>query len=146
MIEECVKRTESPDQNDALFSRKSSHSYSSRGRNQFYGGNRYNNNPRDNGAHNQRRSNRPSQMQGVKCFKCQKFGHIVKNCPLNKRPNESNITEEKEQVQSGNDGIALTSMPNVKAGNDQWFIDSGAAKHMTFQRNIITDYKKYKEL
>ena len=97
MIEECVKRTESPDQNDALFSRKSSHSYSSRGRNQFYGGNRYNNNPRDNGARNQRRSNRPSQMQGVKCFKCQKFGHIVKNCPLNKRPNESNITEEKSK-------------------------------------------------
>ena len=36
-------------------------------------------------------------------------------------------------------------MSNVKAGNDQWFIDSGATKHMTFQRNIITDYKKYKE-
>ena len=76
LIEEYVrrkeKRTESPGQNDALFSRKSSHGYSSPGRNQFYGRKRYNSNPQDHGGPNQRRSNQPSQMQEVKCFKCQK--------------------------------------------------------------------------
>ena len=58
----------------------------------------------------------------------EKFGHIVKNYPLNKRLHESNVTEEGKQVQS-----------------DQWFIDGGATKHMTFQKNIVTDYKKYKK-
>ena len=84
-------------------------------------------------------------MRGVKCFKCQKFGHIVRNCPLNKQSNESNITEEGEQIDKGNDGIALTSTSDSKCGNDQWFIDSGATKHMTFQRHIMTDYKKYEK-
>ena len=69
----------------------------------------------------------------------------MKNCPLKKRSNESNFTEEREQVKSGNNGIALTSTSKIKEGNDQWFIDSGSTKHMTFQRNTITDYKKYKE-
>ena len=60
LIEEYMKRkqkqTESPGQNDALFSKKSSHIYSSRGKNQFYDGRRYNNKARD----NPRRSNQLS--------------------------------------------------------------------------------------
>ena len=50
-----------------------------------------------------------------------------------------------EQVPSGNNGIDLTSTSNIKERNDQWFIDRGATKHMAFQRNVINDYKKYKE-
>ena len=134
------KRTESPGQNDALFSKKSNYSF--RGRNHFRGGRQYGNNTRDGGAQNPRR---PNQMRGIKCFKCEKFGHIVKNCPLNKKSHESNITEEGKQAQRENEGIALTSTSTNKGQNDQWFIDSGATKHMTFQRNIITDYKKYDE-
>jgi hypothetical protein len=66
------KRTESPGQNDALFSKKSNYSF--RGRNHFRGGRQYGNNTRDGGAQNPRR---PNQMRGIKCFKCEKFGHIV---------------------------------------------------------------------
>ena len=65
------------------------------------------------------------------------FGH--------KKSHESNITEEGEQAERENEGIALTSTSTNKGQNDQWFIDSGATKHMTFQRNIITNYKKYDE-
>ena len=82
-------------------------------------------------------------MRGLKCFKCEKYGHVVKNSPL-KRVDESNMTEEKEKVQQTNEGIALTTTSSKKE-NNQWFIDSGATKHMTFQRNIITNYKKYEE-
>ncbi|CAB3988288.1 retrovirus-related pol poly from transposon tnt 1-94 [Paramuricea clavata] len=107
LVEEYMKRkekqTESPGQNDALFSRKSNYSF--RGRNhQFRGGRQCGNHTRDSGVHNQRR---PNQMRGIKWFKCEKFGHMVKNCPLNKKSNESNITEEGKQDKRGNEGIAF---------------------------------------
>ena len=54
------------------------------------------------------------------------------------------MTEEKEKVQQMNEGIALTATSSKKE-NNEWFIDSGATKLMTFQRNIITNYKKYEE-
>ena len=53
--------------------------------------------------------------------------------------------QEGEQVPSGNNWIALTSTSNIKERNDQWFIDIRATKHIAFQRNVINDYKKYKE-
>ena len=126
-------------QNDALMSRRDEQP--SRGRNRFRGWRQYGNHSRENNAQNQRRSY--NQMRGLKCFKCEKYGHVVKNSPL-KRVHESNMTEEKEKVEQLNEGIALTTTSSKKE-NNQWFIDSGATKHMTFQRNIITNYKKYEE-
>ena len=130
-VKQKEKQTESPGQNDALFSRKSNHGYSSHGRNQsFMVAEGYNSNLRDHAGQNQRKSNQPSQMQGVNVSNVKNLTTLSKTV-LNKRLNKSNITEEGKQVQSGNDGIAITSTP-VKEGNYQWFIDSRAIKHMTF--------------
>ena len=95
----------------------------------LYGGGRQHGNY---GEQNQRR---PNQMQGIKCFKCEKFGHVLKNCPFNKRSKQPNINEEGEPAEGRNEGIALTSTFTNKGRNDQLFIDSGATKQMTFQRN-----------
>lgn len=40
--------------------------------------------------------------------------------------------------------IALSST-STKRQNEQWFIDSGETTQMTFERNMITDYRKYKQ-
>lgn len=144
LVEEYMKRkdkkTKFPDQQDALFSKKSNYSF--QGKNQSRGSRHHSTMTRDGGEQYQRRSN---QMRGIKCFKCERFGHIVKNCPLNKKPNQSNITEESKQAEGESEGIALSSTSTSKEKNDQWFIDSGATKHMTFQRNIMTDYEKYEK-
>ena len=141
LVEEYTKRKEKQEQqsnknesrNEALFSRRGN--LSGRGRGRYQRGGRYMNKSRLN-------YNRQSPTQEVKCFKCQQVGHIVKNCPLNKKPGQSNIAEEK-QTNEDSDVALNSTLANQKQSN-YWFIDSGATKHMTFRRDLITDYVQYK--
>ncbi len=67
-------------------------------------------------GHNHRHDNRPRIDHGQGTKSIQQDGEIALNC---------------------------TSTNNKKC--DQRFIDSGATKHMTFQRYLIVDYIKYKQ-
>ena len=117
-------------QNEALFSNRGN--FSTRGRNRR--GGRYQG---PNGRNNTRQ-NSGQEPKVVKCFKCQQIGHIVKNCPLNKRSDQSRIAEE-------HDGLALDSTLKKGKPDNHWYIDSGATKHMTHQRDLITDFIEYKQ-
>eukprot|EP00794_Sanderia_malayensis_P009008 gene9008-9970_t len=81
-----------------------------------------------------------------RCYKCNELGHIVKNCPLNKKNAiHSNIAEEcKSEAQSTIEEMALTSSIKYQLSNG-WYVDSGATKHMTFQKDELQDYTAYKE-
>ena len=77
-------------------------------------------------------------MRGPKCFRCSRIGHVVKNCPLNKR-NSVNIAENSERSESQgfeSEDVALSSSTNDC--KSEWFIDSAATKHMTYSRSILT--------
>ena len=85
---------------------------------------------------------------GPKCFKCRKYaGHLAKDCPLNKKNRQSNMIAvskdpeacgEDTAVESHFEEMALTSSEKHQLNNG-WFIDSGASKHMTYDRkNIIS--------
>ena len=79
-------------------------------------------------------------LKGVTCFKCKRDGHMVKNCPLNNKPNtgrrESSNMAELE-------GVALIS--STMNRSDEWFIDSAATKHMTNNRSILENFVEYQQ-
>jgi hypothetical protein len=79
------------------------------------------------------------------------MGHIAKNCPArreeykkrNKRHHVHTVEDEeppakmiKEQIE---DYVLISALSgSVSPGEDTWLIDSGASKHMTGQRDILS--------
>ena len=80
-------------------------------------------------------------MRGPKCFRCSSIGHVVKNCPLNRR-NSVNISENSEH--SERQGFESEDVAPSLSTNE-WFIDSAATKHMTYSRSILMDFIQYKD-
>ena len=83
--------------------------------------------------------------KGPRCFKCNQFGHIVKNCPQNKknagRTDHSNIAENSLSDDEKYEDVALLS--SITNRTNEWFIDSGATKYMTFDRSIMINFVKF---
>jgi hypothetical protein len=77
-----------------------------------------------------------SQKRGVKkCYYCDKEGHIKKDCYKFKRDQNDNNEEET----GANAAWAFKSAENqVK---HKWIVDSGATRHMTGQKAILSDFK-----
>ena len=78
--------------------------------------------------------------RGVKCFKCNQEGHIVKNCPYN---NKQNTGKRESSNMAELEGVALISS-TVNQSNE-WFIDSAATKHMTNNKSILENYVQYQK-
>lgn len=86
--------------------------------------------------------------RSVECFYCHKKGHMVKNCRKKEtRPEaeaDTEITKKKDE-QSANVS-AFIAMEDLSANvsnlnrNSAWYSDSGASKHMTFQREYFEDF------
>ena len=90
-----------------------------------------------------RQRDRQGPNQGLKCYKCQQIGHFVKNCPLNRRQGHSSIAEHDCKQQD--DSIALNSSTTCRNRDIRWYIDSGATKHMTFEKDLIVDFYEYEQ-
>ena len=144
LIEEYKKREEKENKrcnvnfggNGALFSDKGNSTWS-RGRNYRRGGRSFGN------TGNSRQHNRQGSNQSPKCYKCQQVGHFVKNCPLNRKHVHSSIAEHDCKQQ--NDDIALNSSMIRRKLDNHWYIDSGATKHMTLEKDLIVDFIKYEQ-
>ena len=85
-------------------------------------------------------SNSSTKHKGMRCFKCNGIGHVMRNCTYRK-PNDSANILDLSHTECG--GIALISSTMKKPG--KWFIDSAATKHMTYDRQGIENYVEYKE-
>ena len=136
LIEEYKKQEEKEDnnssrRNEALLSNKGNFS-SSRGRNSRRGGRNFGNTERF------RERDRQGPNQGLRCYKCQQIGYFVKNCPLNRRQGHSSIAEHDCKQQD--DSIALNSSTTCRNRDIRWYIDGGATKHMTFEKDLIVDF------
>ena len=75
--------------------------------------------------------------KGVTCFKCNQDGHVVKNCPYNKQHNNRGESSNMAELE----GVALISSTLNRSG--EWFIDSAATKHMTYDRSVLENYVQY---
>ncbi|CAB4032081.1 Retrovirus-related Pol poly from transposon TNT 1-94, partial [Paramuricea clavata] len=77
------------------------------------------------------------RARNILCFKCNKAGHIARNCPLNYRKG-GNKGEHSKLAEGG--GVALIS----STGNsNDWYVDSAATKHMTNRKDLIINYTQY---
>jgi hypothetical protein len=91
-------------------------------------------------------------FSSYQCYHCDKMGHIAKNCLAireeykrrNKKRHHAHATEDdeppkkltKDEIEEYVLFSALSG--SVIAGEDTWLIDSGASKHMTGQKNILS--------
>ncbi|KAI5322389.1 hypothetical protein L3X38_031461 [Prunus dulcis] len=75
-----------------------------------------------------------------KCYNCDKFGHIAKDC-YNKKPAQqlNYATQTKStptMFYASNKGSA-----SVKGCDDVWYLDSGCSNHMTSRKDALVNVK-----
>ncbi|CAG4980328.1 unnamed protein product [Colias eurytheme] len=71
-----------------------------------------------------------SDKKGPRCFNCNKYGHLSKNCWHKK------TTSKKTDKDTGY--VAAFSASTANESNS-WHVDSGASMHMTMHRDWLTD-------
>ena len=72
------------------------------------------------------------KSSGPRCFNCNAFGHIARNCP-----NKSNSTGDNNKP-----NVLYTSFMAKEANKNDWYVDSGASSHMTMNKNWLEDYEQ----
>eukprot|EP00795_Rhopilema_esculentum_P012375 gene12375-3031_t len=91
-----------------------------------------------------------SRSKEGKCFYCQKKGHFAKDCYKKKADQKKDPkTEAANSAEDSNAGsatatseIALAVNTNASKKNE-WWIDSGASKHMTPENAKMLNYTKF---
>ena len=87
-----------------------------------------------------------SGVTEFRCIKCNQVGHIVKNCTQNKRYSAKHEHSNNAEFSNGEDSFEVEDMAllsGTKASINEWFIDSGATKHMTCNSSLLFDFKQY---
>lgn len=78
-----------------------------------------------------------------KCFRCNKTGHFIKDCP--KKPGKKTNTKVRYMTKMDESKTLLTALSaNIEA--DSWYIDSGATSHMCCDRSVMCDFVSTKSL
>lgn len=104
-------------------------------------------------------TSRQREKKGPQCYFCGKYGHIKRQCYefdqwKIKERKEDGIYEEKgraacaeEREESDEEIIGLYSKQemNVDGVVTDWIVDSGASCHMTHERSLFNEIKKFKE-
>lgn len=71
-----------------------------------------------------------------KCYNCNEFGHISRNCKKKKSDNQQQSDKGDHRT-----SFALTSNMNNNENKSIWFIDSGASAHMTVNGDWLNNKK-----
>lgn len=85
-------------------------------------------------------NNTPSG-KGPRCFKCNKYGHISKYCRSSqylKQNNNNKKYSNTNKASSSSFVAAFAASPDLNKGC--WYLDSGAAMHMTNNKDWLYDY------
>ena len=75
---------------------------------------------------------------------------MVKNCPQNNKHGESYIADtdaiteqiETRTIENQLEKIALPASTRCELNNG-WYVDSGATRHMTFQKNLLLGFVEF---
>jgi hypothetical protein len=86
----------------------------------------------------------------IQCFRCEKYGHIVRDCLARKKGRQLASTadvdlephQRDEDIKYGALFFISTLSGMVPTDSDIWLIDSGASKNMTGYRDHLTDLVK----
>ena len=92
-------------------------------------------------------NHRPIGKRVIKCFECNKVGHVRKNCYIYLKKNKSKVNtvvydsdnNSDRPSPTGNTEITLAVQACVSRVNYQsWIVDSGATQHMTNDKQWFT--------
>ncbi|KAJ3662741.1 hypothetical protein Zmor_007072 [Zophobas morio] len=92
---------------------------------------------------NQQRQQFTKQRFSGKCYNCGKTGHRKIDCY--KPQNTQNNGQANAASNSGASSAMMYTAETMAVGyaGELWVADSGASKHMTFRRDIITNYREF---
>lgn len=94
---------------------------------------------------NQRYTSKPPMRQNVNngdkfdCFNCGKPGHLARNCRFPKRERNVNAPQANMLEEPL---VAMIAEINMIGGSDGWWIDSGAARHVCYDRSLFKSYSE----
>jgi hypothetical protein len=86
-------------------------------------------------------------ISNIQCFRCDKYGHIARNCPARKKGGQhafvidvdSKPHQRDEDIKYESFFFISTLSGMIPTDSDIWLIGSGASRHMTGYREHLTD-------
>jgi transposase InsO family protein len=82
-----------------------------------------------------------SKNKTIKCFKCQKKGHMKRECPEWNKGKEESSTSVNVVIDSESDGDMLSISSSIDGLNNSWLLDSACSFHVTPHRNWFNTYR-----
>uniref|UniRef100_A0A2N9H2E5 CCHC-type domain-containing protein n=1 Tax=Fagus sylvatica TaxID=28930 RepID=A0A2N9H2E5_FAGSY len=82
-----------------------------------------------------------SKSKTVKCYKCQKKGHMKRDCPEWNKGKEESSTSVNVVADSESDGDMLSVSSSTDGLNNSWLLDSACSFHVTPHRNWFDTYR-----
>ncbi|KAI5324656.1 hypothetical protein L3X38_033729 [Prunus dulcis] len=73
-----------------------------------------------------------------KCFNCDKFGHIAKDCYSKKPTQQVNYANQVDATPTMFYASNKTDA-SIKGGDEVWYLDSGCSNHMTGREDLLVD-------
>ena len=83
-----------------------------------------------------------NRKQGPRCFECNKYGHLAKNC-YKRRARSESVSAGNNANTQGRDtarkALLTTILSTGKVDPKEWYIDSGASVHITNSKANMID-------
>ncbi|CAL9020204.1 unnamed protein product [Prunus brigantina] len=73
-----------------------------------------------------------------KCYNCDRFGHLARDCTVNKNVQKANCVNQMEVT--GNLFYANCTTIEIKT-NGEWYVDSGCSNHMIGNLELLVDVR-----
>lgn len=90
------------------------------------------------------------ERRNVECYYCHEKGHVIKYCPKKRKFNYKRNNTEHESRDNKHEGniSAFSTETDMKMifkrldENDTWLMNSGASKHITFQKRWLHNFQE----
>ena len=77
-------------------------------------------------------------------FGCRQPGHFLRDCPKSKKGTVHKAKTAGEEVQEQNlDRVTAYTASKDLSQTDVWLVDSGTSSHITWNKELLMDYKAF---